>query len=141
MSLDVAGSIGGNDPKAFDDWEARMLQNWEAAYSEVLNDFKPDADESKVRKRMSRLPNSQNSRKSKQDKLKNSRYDESGGGGWNSSVDLSFANNSASKASNDEFDPDAELKKMKKEILLKQLEQQRNTEERKRNKMRGYNLR
>lgn len=141
VSLDVAGSIGGNDPKAFDDWEARMLQNWEAAYSEVLNDFKPDADESKVRKRMSRLPNSQNSRKSKQDKLKNSRYDESGGGGWNSSVDLSFANNSASKASNDEFDPDAELKKMKKEILLKQLEQQRNTEERKRNKMRGYNLR
>eukprot|EP00656_Telonema_subtile_P024361 TRINITY_DN2649_c0_g1_i7.p1 TRINITY_DN2649_c0_g1~~TRINITY_DN2649_c0_g1_i7.p1 ORF type:complete len:875 (-),score=200.16 TRINITY_DN2649_c0_g1_i7:159-2783(-) len=125
VALDASG--GGN-AKAFDDWESRMLSNWENAYKEVLDDFNHEANKGSGRRKPPVKP-LKGAREPK------GRYNEAAkgvGSGWNSSVDLGRFNTPDKGTAG--MDPSAQLRQMNKQILLKQLEHQRNLEERKREK-------
>eukprot|EP00658_Telonema_sp_P-2_P008778 TRINITY_DN13316_c0_g1_i4.p1 TRINITY_DN13316_c0_g1~~TRINITY_DN13316_c0_g1_i4.p1 ORF type:complete len:696 (+),score=167.83 TRINITY_DN13316_c0_g1_i4:191-2278(+) len=115
IALDASAMSGGGggDPKAFDDWESRMISNWEKSYKQVMTDFQEDTPSAQRHRRQA--PNV--TRKQAQDP-RESRYrnDVKGvGEGWNSSC-LLYTSDAADEEDSVDLGGRRIIKKKKKKV-------------------------
>jgi len=130
------GSSPRGDPAAFDNWEERSMGNWGALHKETTEKLKNPRRQPQMEAYSSYgLPEPKKKTLDRYAEPWEAPSASKKGGGWNSSTNMSVMEQSTSSMRGSGVTADAAMKGMKRELMIRQLQAQRNRAEKDRDQV------